>query len=303
MDDMLKSVKTYYNAVRIAKKHVVNWQNLIISALLNLEGKFKSRAGGVISCDAKKLLRLLVGLENTWRDHGDTLGVIRFEDASLVIPGYFGRNLYIPWYADRQSPPSALLKEYPFDVSGEVVLDIGSYFGNMPLMWVYKGAKKVIAVEPVPEHFQYLMKNVAGLPVVCLNVSLAIQLPYIPQLVGSLSYGIKEVQNNNINNYSFLDVPTVSLNELLNSYKPNVIKIDCEGCEHYVLDEIVQLPRFGVKYLAVQFHSMANFRAYDSLEFVEKKLGKSTITRDKLKPSKSGVERRNITAYWSLKSC
>jgi FkbM family methyltransferase len=300
MDDMLKSVKTYYNAVRIAKKHVVNWQSLIISALLNLEGKFKSRAGGVISCDAKKFLRLLVGLENTWRDHGDTLSVIGFEDASLVIAGYFGRNLYIPWYADRQSSPSALLKEYPFDVSGEVVLDIGSYFGNMPLMWVYKGAKKVIAVEPVPEHFQYLIKNVADLPVICLKASLAIRLPYIPQLVGSLSYGIKEVQNNN---YPLLDVPTLSLSELINSYKPTVIKIDCEGCEHYVLDEIVQLPRYGVKYVAIQFHSMANFRAYDSLAFVEKKLGKAIITRDKLKPSKSDVERRNITAYWSLNLC
>jgi FkbM family methyltransferase len=300
MNDMIKSVRTYYNAVRVAKKHVVNWQSLIFSALLNVEGKFKSRAGGEISCDARKLLRLLVGLENTWRDHGDTLDVIRFEDTSLVIPGYFGRNLYIPWYADRQPPPSALLREYPFDVSGEVVLDIGSYFGNTPLMWVYKGAKKVIAIEPVTEHFQYLVKNVAGLPVICLNVSLAIQLPYIPQLVGSLSYGIKEVQNNN---YSLLDVPTVRLSELITTYKPAVIKMNCEGCEHYVLDEIVQLPRFGVKHLAVQFHSMANFRAYDSLAFVEKRLGKATIIRDKLKSSKSGVERRNITAYWALNSC
>ena len=69
------------------------------------------------------------------------------------------------------------MKLYPFDVTGETVLDIGAYLGDTPLMWLYKGAKSVIAVEPVPLHFQYLVKNTAGLPVTCLNASLTIQLP------------------------------------------------------------------------------------------------------------------------------
>jgi predicted rRNA methylase YqxC with S4 and FtsJ domains len=46
------------------------------------------------------------------------------------------------------------MKEYPFDVKGEVVLDVGAYLGDTPLMWLYKGAISVIAVEPVPIHFQ-----------------------------------------------------------------------------------------------------------------------------------------------------
>ena len=111
--------------------------------------------------------RQLVSLENSWRHYGDVLGIVRFEEDSLVVPNYFGRDFRIPLRAVGVAPPYAFLKYYPFDVEGDVVLDVGAYLGDTPLMWLYKGARSVIAVEPVPLHFRYLEKNVEALPVTC----------------------------------------------------------------------------------------------------------------------------------------
>jgi hypothetical protein len=147
-------------------------------------------------------------MEYVWRLHGDTLPTVRFEDDSMVIPNYFGRDFRVPLNMELVSPPSIYLKAHPYDVAGEVVLDIGAYLGDTPLMWLYRNAKSVIAVEPVPEHFQYLRKNVAGLPAIPLQASLGIQTPEIPSLISSASYGIKEAENQTTD---FLSTPIVSL--------------------------------------------------------------------------------------------
>jgi hypothetical protein len=191
----------YRNAVGVSRKHFVNWPELVVSAFLG-------RGGGEVSCDAKTLLRRFVRMEYVWRLHGDTLPTVRFEDDSMVIPNYFGRDFRVPLNMELVSPPSIYLKAHPYDVAGEVVLDIGAYLGDTTLMWLYRGAKSVIAVEPVPEHFQYLRKNVAGLPAIPLQASLGIQTPEIPSLIGSASYGIKEAENQTTD---FLSTPIVSL--------------------------------------------------------------------------------------------
>jgi FkbM family methyltransferase len=182
----------------------------MLKAVSGQDDVFKSKAGGSIACNGKVLLRQLVRLENSWRHYGDVLGIVRFEEDSLVIPNYFGRDFRIPLRAVGVAPPSAFLKYYPFDVKGDVVLDIGAYLGDTPLMWLYKGARSVIAVEPVPLHFQYLEKNVAGLPVTSLNVSLAVQLPKISNHDGSIKYGLLDKTIGDS-----LDVPVMQLTELV----------------------------------------------------------------------------------------
>jgi FkbM family methyltransferase len=293
---MFARVRSWSYAMRVSRKHVVNWPELMLKAVSNLNGSFKSRAGGTIHCRAKTLLKQLVRLENVWYDYGDSLHIVKFDNASIIIPDYFGRDFSIPLRAEGVSPPSSLIKEWPFNVEGEVVLDVGAYLGDTPLMWLYRGAKHVIAVEPVPEHFQYLQKNTSGLPVTCILASLAIKIPNIPELTYSMSYGIKEIQNPT----NFLSTPVVSLTDLVTRYKPTVVKLNCEGCEHFVLNELIDLPNYGVKHIAISFHNMLNINAEDSLKFIERSLGKGEKTLDKRKRTKAGVYGRTITAYWSV---
>jgi FkbM family methyltransferase len=292
---MFERVTAWFHAVGAARKHVVNWPELVLKTAFGYDGVFRSRAGGSISCDGKVLLRQLVSLENAWRHYSDVLGVVRFEGDSLVIPNYFGRDFRIPLRAVGVAPPSAFLKYYPFDVKGEVVLDIGAYLGDTPLMWLYKGARSVIAVEPVPLHFQYLEKNVAGLPVTCLNVALAVQLPKISNHDGSIKYGLLDETSDDL-----LDVPVMQLTELVEKYEPTIVKLNCEGCEHYVLEELSQIPRLGVKKIAVQFHNIKGHSAYESLVSLEERLGNPKKTAEKGTTDFSGKEIKTITAYWEL---
>jgi hypothetical protein len=90
---ILTKAKVYYNAVSVARKHFVNWPELVTSALMGRTGVFKLRAGGTASGDAKALLKKIVRIEDTWRLYGDTLPPVRFEDDSLVIPNYLGEIL------------------------------------------------------------------------------------------------------------------------------------------------------------------------------------------------------------------
>jgi hypothetical protein len=56
---ILTKAKVYYNAVSVARKHFVNWPELVTSALMGRTGVFKLRAGGTASGDAKTLLKKL----------------------------------------------------------------------------------------------------------------------------------------------------------------------------------------------------------------------------------------------------
>ncbi len=164
--------------------------------------------------------------------------------------------------------------------------------GDTPLMWLYKGAKSVIAVEPVPLHFQYLEKNTAGLPVTCLNVSLAVQLPRIPDQEGAMGYGLwDEVEGD------MLDVPLVQLTELVERYGPTVVKLNCEGCEHYVLEQLSELPKLGVKKIAVDFHKVKGYNPYASLAILEEKIGRAIKTVEKMS---TDLSVKSIKVYWSL---
>jgi hypothetical protein len=122
------------------------------------------------------------------------------------------------------------------------------------------------------------------------------KLPNIPELTYSLSYGIKEIQNPT----NFLSTPVVNLTDLVSRYKPTVVKLNCEGCEYFVINELIDLPNYGVKHIAISFHYKLNFSAEDSLRFIERSLGKGVKTLDKWRRSKTGVNGRTITAYWSV---
>ena len=174
-------------------------------------------------------------------------------------------------------------------------LDIGAYLGDTPLIWLYKGARSMIAVEPVPLHFQYLEKNVAGLSVTILNVSLAVKLPKKPNHYGSIKYGLLDETGDDL-----LDVPVMQLTELVEKYEPTVVKLNCQGCEHYVLEELSQIPRLGVKKIAVQFHDIKGHSAYESLVSLEKRLGNYKKTTEKWGTDFSGKKIKTITAYWEL---
>ena len=90
------------------------------------------------------------------------------------------------------------------DVSDKVVLDIGADWGSTPHFFLIKGAKRVIGVDGskwyVEKMYNYFKDDYRVLPLYMM-----------------------------IDNYR-------QLQYLLEIYRPDVVKMDCEGCETYLIE-------------------------------------------------------------------
>ena len=100
---------------------------------------------------------------------------------------------------------------------GKVILDIGADWGSTPHFFLSKGATKVIAVEGAPSFYKQLVKNFIGDPRV------------FPILL-------------------FLNKKE-HFEELLRVHQPDVVKIDCEGCEKYLVDIYPEVLRLAKEYV------------------------------------------------------
>ena len=135
-----------------------------------------------------------------------------------------------------------------FDLSDWFVLDIGAFVGDTALYYAKRGAF-VAAVEPLPNNYEMLLKNLelnsALKPkVVPINVAVAgedgfVDVKYSGEIDGGastyttsrftariksmkLSTLIKELESMGIN---------------INNFKVRVLKVDCKGCEYEIVND------------------------------------------------------------------
>jgi hypothetical protein len=111
----------------------------------------------------------------------------------------------------------------------------------------------------------------------------------MPREYVSSSYGLQDYVDDEV-----LDVPAIQLTEVVERYNPTVVKLNCEGCEYYVLEQLAELPSLGVKIIAVQFLKGRNYTPYVSIAILEEKLGRSAIKTYEIKKTTQAV-----TVYWS----
>ena len=297
----------WFYAARAARKHIKNYWLLLLLSILRSRGIFRAMDGSMSSpVDAQRLLRFLTRLERWWPWRPDYLR-ISFRGSFIEVPlaPTFPRTLKIPLNSSenflRRNPFICVKKYMKVPVQDLTVLDIGAYIGDTPLFWFFKGAKEVYAVEPVPEHFNLLKVNCQGLPVVFINAVIGKPIPYIPELIGSGKYGrhgfeelssFKDIKIEG-SPLAMLNVPVLDLLDLVSKYTPDVVKINCEGCEYYVLDEITELPKLGVKILVVELHDVKDKIKEEGLHYLETRLGRGNII------SKS---KRDLTSLWRFKN-
>ena len=148
---------------------------------------------------------------------------------------------------------------FSFDVKQKVVLDVGSYFGETPIMFLKWGkAKQIIAVEPVPLHLHYLKLNI--------EVNKCSNLVEILPFAVSSKNGIIELKSNipigigafGIENGDYkLKVKAISWRNLLKlakKKKVNFAKIDCEGAEEHLVNVESDLLKNIPEYL-IEIHN------------------------------------------------
>jgi FkbM family methyltransferase len=128
------------------------------------------------------------------------------------------------------------VSEVLFGLRGRDVIDVGASVGDTALYFVLNGARKVIAVEPLPKVAKCAEENVrlsgATDKVKVINAALSdepVSVPCDYDLLSSRYFST-------LKGSGPCKVPGVTLGDLLNMVDdPYLLKVDCEGCEAQVM--------------------------------------------------------------------
>lgn len=71
-----------------------------------------------------------------------------------------------------------------------------------------------------------------------------------------------------------------------------MVKINCEGCEHFLADELFSLPKLGVRKLILQIHNIGGLKHKELLQRLEQIFGTGRITKVK--------DDETITVIWEF---
>lgn len=138
---------------------------------------------------------------------------------------------------------------------GGTLLDIGGNIGAVSRWWLKNGGDRVVSVEPEPENAQLLRKNLEEFgdratvyEAAAVNRSAPKTLNlFLNNGINKGAHTIRETRGRNT-----VEVQTVPLFDLIEQHNPNAVKIDIEGGEFQLLDEILSLPpqvtRFAIEY-------------------------------------------------------
>ena len=113
--------------------------------------------------------------------------------------------------------------EYDFlKVKNKTVLDIGANIGDTAIFFASRGANKIIGVEPFHRNFNLAKKNIA-------------------------SNNFQEGE----------DVPIITIRDIIDKYsipKCSILKIDCEGCEYDIIENISSEVLAYFDYIQIEYH-------------------------------------------------
>lgn len=134
-----------------------------------------------------------------------------------------------------------------FNLDNWIVVDIGAFIGDTALYYASRGAF-VVAVEPVPRHFEAMLRNIELNPtlkprIVPVNAAIASTEGFVDVAVGDEIDGEASIYKRGVKTYRVKSYTLKSLIEHLknlgieiNKFKVRALKMDCKGCEYDVVD-------------------------------------------------------------------
>ena len=187
-----------------------------------------------VKCSPKGDALIINGLTVKLQFHDDyvDLGSAKFKDLHL-------KNGYSPVIE------TFVNQEYRFvDVNDRVVIDVGAFVGDSAIYFALKGAKKVYAIEPHPGAYAEMLENIKLNNMEDRIVPINAAIGSKPGVTKVINIGIKDTMgtyHHNLNNSeggaNAEVVLVITLKQLINDYsiKPDILKMDCEGCEFDII--------------------------------------------------------------------
>ena len=236
---MLRKIKTGIKGVRFLKEELgISYMQIIKTALT--KGKFNLLINGIqINADLRKAFYIAINLHEI-KKAGWEISVVNnfvmYRKENVKLYGKINED-----FGYAATINEVFVKEaYKADVKDKVVIDVGAYRGESSIYFALQGAKKVIALEPAEESYEFALMNIKENKledkIVILNKAVAPQrgyislyvLPNAPACNSTVSAPNAEVKQ----------VETITLDDVIKmtgGERIGLLKMDCEGCEYSVL--------------------------------------------------------------------
>ncbi len=259
---------TIMRSFREYKKSYKNYLSVILYVYLRKEiinVIFKDGHREMLNIEYVTLLAHLINRGPIWKNFLDFINKQRLEIKpksiksheiiKLFVENEFGVKLdtregvgdWVAVYLDEQ---------YKWlNPDNHIVVDIGGEVGDSAIYFALKGAKKVIVVEPFPNNFQYIKKNIEN------NGFFGKILPINAMIGGTIKathinipdqFIVKDAEEST----EGFEINMITLSKIIDDYKIDdaLLKMDCEGCEY---DSILNEPRETLrkfKRILIEYH-------------------------------------------------
>lgn len=146
------------------------------------------------------------------------------------------------------------------NVSGRSVIDIGGNDGDTALYFAKRGAK-VIGFEPVKYLYDLAIRNIS------INSELSNNITFINKAVGAkkgkldIIGTVEDYVDGDVNSY---EIDVITIEDVLKDYDiiPDILKMDCEGCEFGIIENS-DLTMFNE--IVFEHHTMLTGKDYNIL--------------------------------------
>ncbi|MBC8755130.1 FkbM family methyltransferase [Kordia sp. YSTF-M3] len=180
----------------------------------------------------------------------------------------------------------------------DLFVDIGANVGHFTLLASGVSKARTIAIEPIPNTYEKLQKNInlnnLQDKVECLNIGLGEDKGELKFTKGYDVMNRVALENENVPTIS---VPVQKLDEVLQNEQPTFLKIDVEGFEYYVLKGATEtLKKESLKYILLEFNnSGSRFGISDEKVF-------DFVTSYGFKPLSYHVDKKEVTLENSFRT-
>lgn len=149
------------------------------------------------------------------------------DDIKIYNPSKFGFNsIFSEYYTDYYS-------NFDVNYKNRTIIDVGANAGDTALYFASKGAK-VYGFEPVKEFYEMALKNFKLNEK--LNENIKIYNYGVSYKKGKLNIDSMDSVSDYVSNNDSYEVKIVSVNDIVKQVKPDLLKMDCEGCEFEIIE-------------------------------------------------------------------
>ena len=184
---------------------------------------------------------------------GNDLANVTIGDLNVTVPDHpFWQKFADGWEPDTERVYQSTVK------AGSTVLDIGAWIGPTLLFALACGAEKIIALEPNPESHSVIEKTLNLNPDIAKKITLlnqaannkpgVLKMGLVKGESDTSTFGIQGDQ---------IDIPTTTIGNLIELHdleKIDLIKIDIEGAEVLLSDDLEKLSQQSGQVIHLSIH-------------------------------------------------